>query len=58
MASVAAGMNSTAVTPRRRRYMDRKSLVPLLIFLPPSLILFVTFVVLPMIDAGTFSFFD
>ena len=38
--------------------MDRKSLIPLLIFLPPSLILFVTFVVLPMIDAATFSFFD
>src|ERR1700712_1724429 len=57
MASVAAGTSSIA-TPRRRRYADRKSLVPLLIFLPPSLILFVTFVVLPMIDAGTFSFFD
>ena len=38
--------------------MDRKSLVPLLLFIPPSLILFTVFVVLPMIDAGTFSFFD
>jgi raffinose/stachyose/melibiose transport system permease protein len=38
--------------------MDRKSLVPLLIFLPPSVILFTIFVVLPMIDATTFSFFD
>ena len=38
--------------------MDRKSLVPLLLFIPPSLILFTVFVVLPMIDAATFSFFD
>lgn len=30
----------------------------LLLFLPPSLILFTIFVVLPMIDAATFSFFD
>lgn len=37
--------------------MDRKSLVPLLIFLPPALILFTIFVVLPMIDAATFSFY-
>ena len=43
---------------RRRRYMDRKSLVPLLILIPPSLVLFVLFVVLPMIDAGTYSFFQ
>jgi raffinose/stachyose/melibiose transport system permease protein len=58
MASIASTDAPAALVPRRRRYMDRKSLVPLLIFLPPSLILFVTFVVLPMIDAGTFSFFD
>jgi raffinose/stachyose/melibiose transport system permease protein len=38
--------------------MDRKSLLPLLLFLPPALVLFTVFVVLPMIDAGTFSFFD
>lgn len=38
--------------------MDRRSLVPLLIFIPPSLILFVVFVVLPMIDAASFSLFD
>jgi raffinose/stachyose/melibiose transport system permease protein len=38
--------------------MERKSLVPLLLFLPPSVILFTVFVVLPMIDAATFSFFD
>lgn len=60
MASAAA---SSTVVPlakpiRRRRYMDRKSLVPLLIFLPPSLILFTVFVVLPMVDAATFSFFN
>ncbi|OEO30040.1 sugar ABC transporter permease [Devosia insulae DS-56] len=53
--AVAAGRG---VAVRRRRYMDRKSLVPLLIFLPPSLILFTVFVVLPMVDAGTFSFFQ
>jgi len=38
--------------------MERKSLVPLLLFLPPALILFTLFVVLPMVDAATFSFFD
>ncbi len=38
--------------------MERKSLVPLLLFLPPSLILFTVFVALPMIDAATFSFFN
>ena len=38
--------------------MDRKSLLPLLLFLTPSVVLFTVFVVLPMVDAGTFSFFD
>ncbi|KQW75651.1 sugar ABC transporter permease [Devosia sp. Root413D1] len=59
MASITTGVAAgTGVAVRRRRYMDRKSLVPLLIFLPPSLILFTVFVVLPMVDAGTFSFFE
>jgi raffinose/stachyose/melibiose transport system permease protein len=49
---------AAASVPRRRRYMDRKSLVPLLLLIPPSLILFVTFVVLPVIDAATYSFFQ
>ncbi len=43
---------------RRGRFTERKSLVPLLLFLPPALILFTVFVVLPMVDAATFSFFD
>jgi len=43
---------------RRRRFVGRKSWVALLLFLPPSLVLFTVFVVLPMIDAATFSFFD
>jgi raffinose/stachyose/melibiose transport system permease protein len=43
---------------RRRRFTDRKSWIALLLFLPPSLILFTVFVVLPMIDAATFSFFQ
>ena len=60
MTSIATANPASAGTGmrRRRRYMDRKSLVPLLLFLPPSLILFVVFVVLPMVDAATFSFFD
>jgi raffinose/stachyose/melibiose transport system permease protein len=59
MASVATNIEPVSVSVARpRRYMDRKSLVPLLLFIPPSLILFTVFVVLPMIDAGTFSFFD
>lgn len=59
MASLAStdAPTGSAVT-RRRRYMDRKSLLPLLLFLVPSFVLFSVFVVLPMIDAGTFSFFD
>ncbi|MCP8885176.1 sugar ABC transporter permease [Devosia sp. XJ19-1] len=59
MSTVAAGATAgITTTARRRRYMDRKSLLPLLLFLPPSLILFTVFVVLPMVDAATFSFFD
>ena len=59
MASVATGADiATAVGTRRRRYMERKSLLALLLFLPPALILFTLFVVLPMVDAATFSFFD
>lgn len=59
MTSAATGANQPLrATARKRRYMDRKSLIPLLVFLPPSLILFTVFVVLPMVDAATFSFFD
>ncbi|OJX51419.1 MULTISPECIES: sugar ABC transporter permease [unclassified Devosia] len=59
MASVASSIDTVSGSAvRPRRYMDRKSLVPLLLFLPPALLLFTVFVVLPMIDAGTFSFFD
>ena len=60
MASVAteASLASVPVVRRKRRFMDRKSLIPLLIFMPPALILFTVFVVLPMVDAATFSFFD
>src|SRR5690606_37506727 len=59
MAILATGVEArTQSLARSRRYMDRRSLVPLLLFLPPSLILFTVFVVLPMIDAATFSFFD
>jgi raffinose/stachyose/melibiose transport system permease protein len=49
---------AVAMPRRARRYMDRKSLVPLLLFIPPALVLFVVFVVLPMVDAGSFSVFD
>jgi len=59
MTSVATGSDmEVATATRRRRYVDRKSVLPLLLFLPPSLILFTLFVVLPMIDAATFSFYD
>lgn len=45
--------------PRRKwRFAERRSHVALLLFIPPSLIIFVVFFVLPMIDAGGFSFFD
>lgn len=59
MTSIAATADATPVAmPKRRRYFERRSLVPLLVFLPPSLVLFTLFVVLPMVDAATFSFFD
>ena len=58
MTTLAAANASASVTPHRRRYVERKSLLPLLLFLPPALILFTVFVVLPMVDAATFSFFD
>ena len=59
MASVTATAGGmTAVAKPRWRFAERKSIVPLLLFLPPSVILFTVFVVLPMVDATTFSFFD
>lgn len=59
MASVATSLEAPVIAAARpKRYVDRKSIVPLLLFLPPALVLFTVFVVLPMIDAGTFSFFD
>jgi len=59
MSSLATGAGTAVLqNVRRKRYMDRKSLVPLLLFLPPALIMFTLFVVLPMVDATTFSFFQ
>ncbi|HTO27496.1 MAG TPA: sugar ABC transporter permease [Devosia sp.] len=59
MASVATGAEIDVAVPARRwRFAERKSLLALLLFLPPALILFTLFVVVPMIDAATFSFFD
>ena len=49
MTTIASAPAAIPAPRRARRYMDRKSLVPLLLFIPPALILFVTFVVLPMI---------
>ena len=47
-----------AAVNRRKRLYDRHSLWALVLFLPPSLILFTAFVVLPMFDATMFSFFE
>jgi raffinose/stachyose/melibiose transport system permease protein len=58
MASVAATADNVMAPARKRRFIERKSLGALLLFLPPSVILFTVFVVLPMVDATTFSFFD
>ena len=59
MATVATSVEGRVQSVARpRRYYERRSLLPLLLFLPPSLILFTVFVVLPMIDAATFSFFE
>lgn len=56
--TIATTAGVPAIARPRRRYMERKSLWALLLFLPPAVILFTVFVVLPMIDAATFSFFD
>ena len=58
MASVAATADNVRAAAKPRRFIERKSLGALLLFLPPSVILFTVFVVLPMVDATTFSFFD
>ncbi|MDP8996978.1 MAG: sugar ABC transporter permease [Pseudomonadota bacterium] len=47
-----------ATNSRRKRLYDRHSLWALVLFLPPSLILFTAFVILPMFDATMFSFFE
>ena len=58
--SEATGVVLSSALPvaRRRRYMDHKALPALLLFIVPSLAIFVIFFILPMIDAGSFSFFD
>jgi raffinose/stachyose/melibiose transport system permease protein len=58
MTAIAAASAKPEAAVRRMRLADRNSLVALLIFIPPSLIIFVVFFVLPMIDAGSFSLFD
>ena len=55
--TLGTAMPQVAVNRRKRLY-DRHSLWALVLFLPPSLILFTAFVVLPMVDATMFSFFD
>ena len=55
MTAIAA---QSPTSRRRNRFAERNSLVALLLFVPPSLIIFVAFFVLPMIDAASFSFFD
>ncbi len=58
MTSIATGANSgVPAIARKRRFAERKSLLPLILFLPPAVILFTLFVVMPMVDAATFSFF-
>ncbi|KKB09106.1 carbohydrate ABC transporter permease [Devosia chinhatensis] len=58
MTSIVTGASAgSALSGRRRRLAERKSLVPLLLFLPPAVLLFTVFVALPMVDAATFSFF-
>ncbi len=56
--ATAQAVSAPARQVRARRFVDRKGLIALLIFLPPAVILFTVFVVLPMIDAVRFSFFD
>ena len=58
MTTLAATADTSPVVRPKRRYFERNSLVPLLVLLPPSVTLFTLFVVLPMVDATTFSFFD
>lgn len=57
MTSVAVPATAT-VRHRPWRFTERKSLLALVLFIPPTLIIFVVFFILPMIDAATFSFYD
>ncbi|ODT71243.1 MAG: sugar ABC transporter permease [Pelagibacterium sp. SCN 63-23] len=57
MTSIATGTSGVPAIARKRRLVERKSVLPLILFLPPAVILFTLFVVMPMIDAATFSFF-
>ena len=52
-----AAKSGVPALTRKRHFAERKSLIPLLLFLPPAVILFTLFVVMPMVDAATFSFF-
>ncbi len=57
MTTIATSSSGALASARKRRYVERKSVLPLLLFLPPAVILFTIFVVMPMVDAATFSFF-
>ena len=43
---------------RKKRWADHGSLPALILFIPPALILFAVFVIMPMINAASFSFYD
>jgi raffinose/stachyose/melibiose transport system permease protein len=58
MAETVTALPTAGAAVKKRRYIDRKAWPALLVFVVPSLVVFTIFFVLPMIDAGGFSFFD
>lgn len=47
-----------AIRKRKKRWADHGSWPAILLFIPPALILFAIFVILPMVNALSFSFYD
>ncbi|HYZ64837.1 MAG TPA: sugar ABC transporter permease [Acetobacteraceae bacterium] len=54
--ATAAGSRFGTIRPRGRRHSDRLTVVVL--FLPPALLLFTIFVVLPVVEAGWYSLYN
>jgi raffinose/stachyose/melibiose transport system permease protein len=50
--------SALSVSRRKKRWADHGSLPALILFIPPAFVLFAVFVIMPMINAAAFSFYD